>query len=43
MKRYIQKHVETLTAKLILEDAATAGDKVLISVENGALAAVVKK
>lgn len=43
LKRYIQKHVETLTAKLILEDAATAGDKVLISVENGALAAVVKK
>ena len=43
LKRYIQKHVETLTAKLILEDAATAGDKVLISVENGALAAAVKK
>ena len=42
LKRYIQKHVETLTAKLILSDGVGAGDRVLISVENGELAAGVK-
>ena len=42
LKRYIQKHVETLTARLILSDAADMGDTVLITVENGALAALVK-
>ena len=42
LKRYIQKHVETLTAKLILSDGVGAGDKVVISVENGELRAGVK-
>ncbi len=42
LKRYIQKHVETLTAKLILSDGVGAGDRILISVENGELKAGVK-
>ena len=42
LKRYIQKHVETLTAKLILEDKAGQGDTVLIDLKDGALAASVK-
>ncbi|MBE5882967.1 MAG: ATP-dependent chaperone ClpB [Lachnospiraceae bacterium] len=43
MKRYIQKHVETLAAKLILSDAVRAGDTILISVENDSLQAHVKQ
>ena len=39
LKRYIQKHVETLAAKLILEDRVDEGDIIQISVENGALKA----
>ena len=42
LKRYIQKHVETLTARLILEDRAQAGDSVQIGVKNGALTAYVE-
>ena len=42
LKRYIQKHVETLTAKLILSDGAGSGDTVLIDLEDGALKASVK-
>ena len=42
LKRYIQKYVETLTAKLILADRVQSGDTVLIDVENGELAAKVK-
>ncbi len=42
LKRYIQKYVETLTAKLILADRVQSGDTVLIDVENGELAARVK-
>ncbi|MCH5340849.1 MAG: ATP-dependent chaperone ClpB [Acetatifactor sp.] len=42
LKRYIQKHVETLTARLILEDRVQAGDTVRIGVENGALEASVE-
>ncbi len=42
LKRYIQKHVETLTAKLILSDGAGSGDRVVISVEDGNLKASVK-
>ena len=37
LKRYIQKYVETLTAKLILSDGVDSGDTVLISVEDGML------
>lgn len=39
LKRYIQKYVETLSAKLILADAVGAKDTIEIAVENDALAA----
>ncbi len=39
LKRYIQKYVETLSAKLILADKVEQGDTILISVKDGALAA----
>ena len=39
LKRYIQKHVETLSAKLILEDKVHPHDTLLFDVENGELVA----
>lgn len=39
LKRYIQKYVETLSAKLILSDQVDEGDTILIDVENGAFTA----
>ncbi|MDE7249134.1 MAG: AAA family ATPase, partial [Lachnospiraceae bacterium] len=42
LKRYIQKYVETLSARLILEDRVKQGDTIQIVVENGKLAASVK-
>ena len=39
LKRYIQKYVETLSAKLILSDQVQMGDTILIPVKNDALAA----
>lgn len=39
LKRYIQKYVETLSAKLILEDKVNSKDTILISVDHGVLAA----
>ena len=42
LKRYIQKHVETLAAKLILSDQVGAGDTILIKVESGGLQAAVQ-
>ncbi len=39
LKRYIQKYVETLSAKLILADAVSGGDTISICVRDGALAA----
>ena len=42
LKRYIQKYVETLSAKLILADQVETNDTILIDVENGALTAKVK-
>ncbi len=39
LKRYIQKYVETLSAKLILSDQLNAKDTILITVEEGKLAA----
>ena len=42
LKRYIQKYVETLSAKLILSDQVDAKDTILIRVEDGKLAAVRK-
>ncbi len=43
LKRYIQKYVETLTAKLILSDTVRTGDKVEISLKDGELTASVKQ
>ncbi len=42
LKRYIQKYVETLSAKLILSDQVDAKDTILIRVEDGKLTAVRK-
>ena len=39
LKRYIQKYVETLSAKLILADQVEAKDTILITVKDGELAA----
>ena len=41
IKRYIQKHVETLSAKLILQDKADEGDTIVIDVADGALTAYI--
>lgn len=42
LKRYLQKSVETLTARLILSDGVDAEDTILIDVENDQLIARVK-
>ena len=39
LKRYLQKHVETLAAKLILADGVRAGDTILIDVKDDKLSA----
>lgn len=43
LKRYLQKNVETLAARLILSDGLSAEDTILIDVENDALVAKVKE
>ncbi|MBD5548492.1 MAG: ATP-dependent chaperone ClpB [Lachnospiraceae bacterium] len=43
LKRYIQKHVETLSAKLILADQVEQGDTIFITIENGELTAQIKQ
>ena len=43
LKRYIQKYVETLSAKLILADRAAQGDIIFITVEKGELTAKVNR
>ena len=43
LKRFLQKHVETLSAKLILADQVSAGDTILIDVEDGKLTAKATK
>ena len=42
LKRFLQKHVETLSAKLILADEVREGDTILIDVEGDHLTAHVK-
>ena len=42
LKRYIQKYVETLAAKLILADHVAQGDTIVIKAKDGELAAEVK-
>ena len=39
LKRFVQKHVETLTARLILEGNMRAEDRIVIDLENGKLTA----
>lgn len=41
LKRYLQKHVETLSARLILEDRVAAGDDIVIDVKDGKLEATI--
>ena len=43
LKRYVQKYVETLSAKLILSDQLKPKDTILFTVENGELKAVPKR
>lgn len=43
LKRYIQKYVETLSARLILEDRVKTGDTIEIMVKDGELTAAVKE
>lgn len=43
LKRYLQKNVETLAARLILSDGLAAQDIIVIDVENGKLIAKVKE
>ncbi len=43
LKRYIQKHVETLSARLILQDQVDEGDTILIDTDGAALSASVLK
>ena len=43
LKRYVQKYVETLAAKLILADETDEGDTILIDAANGELTARVEK
>ncbi len=42
LKRYLQKTVETLAAKMILADMAGSGDTIIIRLTDGALEAAVK-
>ena len=42
LKRFLQKHVETLSAKLILADEVKMGDTIYIDVEEGKLVAKAK-
>ncbi len=42
LKRFVQKHVETLSARLILEDQVREGDVILISLDGESLKAGVK-
>ena len=42
LKRYLQKHVETLSAKMILADQVRGGDTIYIDVKDDALSAEVR-
>ena len=43
LKRFVQKEVETSTAKLILGGQVSEGDTILLDVENGGLKAMIKR
>ena len=42
LKRYLQKHVETLAARFLLEDKVQEGETILIDVQDGKYTASVK-
>jgi ATP-dependent Clp protease ATP-binding subunit ClpB len=42
LKRYVQKHVETLAARIILQGDVISGDTIVITVENNSLTANVR-
>ena len=42
LKRYLQKHVETLAARFLLEDKVQEGETILIDVQDGKYVASVK-
>ena len=42
LKRFLQKHVETLSAKLILQDRVQEGNTIYIELEDGELTATIK-
>ena len=42
LKRYVQKHVETLVAKIILQGDVSAGDTIAITVEGASLTAAIR-
>ncbi|MCF0174724.1 MAG: type VI secretion system ATPase TssH, partial [Bacteroidales bacterium] len=43
LKRYVQKHIETLAAKAILGGEIAGGDEIHIALENGELKAEIRK
>ena len=43
LKRYVQKHVETLAARIILQGDVSSGDTIVITVENDRLTALVQQ
>ncbi len=42
LKRYVQKHVETLAARIILQGDVVSGDTIVITVEGDSLTAVIR-
>ena len=42
LKRYVQKHVETLAARIILQGEVSSGDTIVITVEGDSLAATIR-
>lgn len=42
LKRYVQKHVETLTARIILQGDVSSGDTIVITVEGDGLSAKIR-
>jgi ATP-dependent Clp protease ATP-binding subunit ClpB len=42
LKRYVQKHVETLAARIILQGDVISGDTIVITVEDNSLTANVR-
>ena len=43
LKRYVQKHVETLAAKIILQGEVASGNTIIISVEGDSLIANIRQ